>query len=128
MTGWRKKAPRFVDDENLEGGRRRFLNDGVRAVEDVEEQRFQLVRNFVHAFKVEGLKAREREMVFYIVEEGRIGAALYPLLQLSPERSWQYIGKRRRAGAGPARSRKGFRSARTNRALPPPPCDNRSIR
>ena len=44
------------------------MDSRVGAVQDVEQERFQLIGDFVHSFKIEGLKPGEGEVVFGIVE------------------------------------------------------------
>ena len=74
-----QKHPRFVDEEGFEnGGNLPVRDDGVGAMQDVEEQRFQKFRVLAHALEVEALKAGERNRVFGVVEEESELAAAGP--------------------------------------------------
>src|ERR1035437_4845192 len=76
------EEPRFVEQEDLEGGE--FLRVGNfirRAVQNVKQQRFQNLRRIVPAVEVEGLKARERKRVLGVVEEEAVLAAACPAMQ-----------------------------------------------
>src|SRR5947209_7320316 len=86
-----QKAPGFVDDEDLQGSRPAkaghyfwsgIVDCGVGAVEEIEQQGFEELGIGVQALEVDVLEARQREGVFDVVEDTRIGAALHPLLQL----------------------------------------------
>ena len=89
-----EKAPSFIDDKDFEcGGFVRVANRGVGAVQNVEEERLQNLRVFVHAFEVEGLKRCEREMVFRVVKNGLKRSALNPLLELNAKAALEHIGQ-----------------------------------
>jgi hypothetical protein len=78
----------LVDDEELE--RRAFsrsLDLRGRALQHVEQHRFENVRVLVPAIEVEGLEARERERVLHVVEEVAELPGLGPAVQALPERS-----------------------------------------
>ncbi|HEY2496221.1 MAG TPA: hypothetical protein VGK24_04055 [Candidatus Angelobacter sp.] len=54
-----KEFPRFIKDKNLEGcPNGRVVNDRASAMEDVEKQRLDKLRVFVHALKVKALELR----------------------------------------------------------------------
>src|SRR5690242_15956384 len=61
-----EKTPSFVDEKDLELGRRRLLYGGCGAVKHVEEQGFQLLGGLVHAVEIERLKARQVQIVAYM--------------------------------------------------------------
>src|SRR5271157_723811 len=76
------EEPRFVEQEDLEGGE--FLRVGNfirRAVQNVKQQRFQDLGCIVPAVEVEGLKVGERQSVFSVVEEEAVLTAACPAMQ-----------------------------------------------
>src|SRR5208282_393561 len=76
------EEPRFVEQEDLEGGE--FLRVGNfirRAVQNVKQQRFQDLGCIVPAVEVEGLKVGERQRVLGVVEEEAVLPAACPAVQ-----------------------------------------------
>ena len=81
-----KESPRLIDDKGFErGSEPGIVNRGIGTVQDVEEKWFEHLRDFVHALKIEGLEAGERQIVLDVVEErsvdspnakGNLGSAL----------------------------------------------------
>src|SRR5580700_1926755 len=69
-AGILEKHPGFVDEKSFENRASLAIRDnGIRAMQDVEEQRFQEFRIPAHALEVEGLEARKRNGVFGVVEQ-----------------------------------------------------------
>jgi hypothetical protein len=66
---------------------------GKRAVQYIEKKRFEDLRNFLHALEIKGLKTREGQVVFCIVEHGAVRTTLHPLLKRKPEVALDQIGK-----------------------------------
>src|ERR1700722_1522041 len=65
-----QEHPRFIDKEGLENGANLPVrDDGICAMQDVEEQRLQKFRILAHALEIEALKAGERNRIFGVVEE-----------------------------------------------------------
>src|SRR5260370_27444465 len=69
-AGVLQKYPGFIDEERFENrGNLAVGDDGIGAMQDVEEQRFQKLRVLAHPLEVEALKAGKRDRVLGIVEE-----------------------------------------------------------
>src|SRR6202167_2827 len=93
-TGILQEDPRFIEEENFEhGGNLPIGDERVRAVQDVEEQRFQKFRILTHALKVEGLEAGKRNGVFGVVEQESELAAASPFGEATGEVMAQGIGE-----------------------------------
>ena len=79
-TGVLQKHPRFVDEEGFENGADLPIrDDGIGAMQDVEQQRFQKFRILAHALEVKALKSRERNRVLGVVEKKSELASASPL-------------------------------------------------
>src|SRR5882724_9323670 len=75
-----KENPSLVDEERFErGGNSAIGNDFVRAMQDVEQQRFEEFRIPAHLLEVEALEARKGNGVLRIVEEKSELSAAQPL-------------------------------------------------
>src|ERR1700687_4936961 len=75
-----QKHPCFIYKKRLEYGTDLpVANDGVRAMQDVEQERFKNFGVLAHFLEVETLEAREGHRVFRIVEEESELAAACPL-------------------------------------------------
>src|SRR5208283_4912735 len=69
-AGVLQKHPRLVNEEGFENGRNLTVgDDGIGAVQNVEEQRFQEFRVLAHALEIEALEAGERNRVLGVVEK-----------------------------------------------------------
>src|SRR5258708_6762485 len=69
-VGVLQKYPGFIDEERFENRANLAVGeDGIGAMQDVEEQRFQKLRVLAHALEVEALEAGERNRVLGVVEE-----------------------------------------------------------
>src|SRR5712692_9091531 len=96
-----KESPRLIYDKGFEcGGEPGVVNRRVGAVQDVEEKRLEHLRDFVHALKIEGLEAGEREVVLGVVEESSVLAALHPFLERRSEIAAQDVRQRKEPALG----------------------------
>ena len=79
-AGVLQKYPGFIDEERFENrGNLAVGDDGIGAMQDVEEQRFKKLRVLAHALEVEALEAGEGNGVLGVVEEESELAAASPL-------------------------------------------------
>src|ERR1700690_4126333 len=75
-----QKYPCFIYEKRLEYGTDLpVANDGVRAMQDVEQERFKKFGVLAHFLKVETLETRKGNRVLRIVEEKSELAAVCPL-------------------------------------------------
>ena len=84
------EQPCFIKQEDFECSQPFGASNFERsAMEDVEEQRFQHVRRVAPAAEVEGLKVRERQRVFGVVEQEPVltfaGPPMQPLLHFADD-------------------------------------------
>src|SRR5260370_18839744 len=78
-AGALQKYPGFIDEERFENrGNLAVGDDGIDAMQDIEEQRFQKLRVLAHALEVEALEPGERNRVLFGVEEESELAATGP--------------------------------------------------
>src|SRR5581483_3990888 len=90
-----EKDPGFVDEERLEYvADVRIADDGIGAVQDVEEQGFQKLRILPHALKIETLEARKADCVLHVVEQKPELPTLLPLVQASIKITSQGVAER----------------------------------
>ena len=69
-AGVLQKHPGFIDEEGFEDGADLAVaDDGIGAMQDVEQERLKKLRVPAHALEVEALKARKRNGVFGVVEQ-----------------------------------------------------------
>src|SRR5205807_715035 len=88
----------FVEDEQLQlAGRRRIVNRGAGAMQDVKQEGRQQERILVESFEVEALDTLQRQRVLGVVEQVRVGAALHPAMQVLRETSRQRVRQRNQA-------------------------------
>ena len=90
-----QEHPGLVDEEGFENGTDLAVrDDGIRAMQDVEEQWFQKFRVLAHALEVEALEAGKGNRVFGVVEkESELSAASpfgEPVRNVAPERVRQH--------------------------------------
>src|SRR5580658_7962433 len=79
-AGILQKHPCLIYEKSLEYGTDLpIANDGVRAMQNVEQERFENFGVLAHFLEVEALEAREGNRVFRIVEEESELAAACPL-------------------------------------------------
>src|SRR6185437_11983092 len=65
-----QEQPSLINEERLEDvADLRIPNDGVRAMQDIEEQRLQHFWVLVHPLKIEALESREGDGVLGVVED-----------------------------------------------------------
>ena len=88
----------------------RSRDDGVRAMQDVEEQRFEKFRVLAHLLEVETLEAGERNRVFGVVEEETELAASRPFGERLGKSMRRAYWRGRRECAARGRRSKDFRS------------------
>src|SRR5260370_12184258 len=100
-AGVLQKYPGFIDEERFENrGNLAVGNDGIGAMQDVEEQRLQKLRVLAHALEVEALEAGERSRVLCVGEEKSELAATGPFGEAArnvmPERVCQHAQRAER--------------------------------
>src|SRR5882762_1497699 len=100
-AGVLQKYPRFVDEEGFENRRNLAVrDDGIGAMQEVEEQRLQELRVLTHTLEVEALKAGKRNCVLGVVEKESELAAASPLRQAArnvvPKRVRQHAKRAQR--------------------------------
>src|ERR1700691_2549456 len=70
-AGVLEENPGFINQERLEYLSCVGIGDqGIRPVQDIEEQRFKKLRVFPHSLKVEALEPAEADRVLDIIEQG----------------------------------------------------------
>ena len=90
-----QENPGFIDEEGFEGGAYLAVaNDGIGAVQKVEQERLKKLRIPAHALEIEGLEAGERNGVLGVVEQeselSAPGPFREPGRQVVAERVGQY--------------------------------------
>src|ERR1700722_20248491 len=75
-----QEHPRFIDKEGFENGTNLPVrDDGIGAMQDVEEEQLQEFRILAYALEIEALKAGGRDRIFGVVEQESELAAAGPL-------------------------------------------------
>src|SRR5688572_21586073 len=86
------EAPCLVHDAQLECRRLcGVLDAGNDTVQYVEQQRFEEHRVCAHRLEVEDLESLDRQRVLDVVEEARVTAFAYPLVESARQRARQKI-------------------------------------
>src|SRR5438874_505225 len=88
-----EETPGFIHDKGLEYRGLVPVDDFVGPVQNVEQQRLQLIGDLIHALKVEGLKPCEGEVVFGMIEQRGIRPTGHPALKLGAKVAVYDVGK-----------------------------------